>query len=177
MDIFIIKIHIDNWILFELIAGRSCSECLATKFPHARQRSSYLFHRIFRIFSCTVNYVCDGEFNAVTSSPRRIKIRDKPTINKARTHNSSGIKTHLPVYRKLNLPLRTRANGSCNRSSSTGKDCALYSSAIQLLIQARKISCSVISFSVRFLYGYCGNLAIKVIKEISTAQVIHLENY
>lgn len=140
-----------------------------------------LFPSDFRIFSCTVNYICDGEFNAVTSSPRRIKIRDKPTINKARTHNSSGIKTHLPVYRKLNLPLRTWANGSCNRSSSTGKDCALYSSAIQLLIQAWKISCSVISFFVH-LYefsagNYYGNIAIKITKEILSAQAAHTENY
>lgn len=118
-----------------------------------------LFPSDFRIFSCTVNYVCDGEFNAVTSSPRRIKICDKPTINKARTHNSSGIKTHLPVYRKLNLPLRTWANGSCNRSSSTGKDSIINTSIKKYRVPLSLFFVHLYDFSAG---NYYGNIAIKI---------------
>lgn len=63
----------------------------------------YFSHRSFKY---SVNYVCMAIGLTWLLPPRRIKIRDKLTINKARTHNSSGIKTRLLVYRKLNLSLR-----------------------------------------------------------------------
>lgn len=53
--------HIDTEFmhLFEIIAYDYVRNVLTTKFIHAKQRSSYfLCASDFRIFSCTVNYVC-----------------------------------------------------------------------------------------------------------------------
>jgi hypothetical protein len=119
------------------------------KDKNLREECFYLLHKSFKLF--TVNYVCDDRFNVVTS-PRRIKIRDKPTINKARTHNSSGIKTRLPVYRKLNLALRIWTNGSHNHSYGTGKDLVVFLSNSIINTGMKDIPFFLFFFSMRQFY-------------------------
>ena len=80
------------------------------------------FYFSYQIFNFTVNYIYAAIGLTWLLPSCRIKISDKPIINKARTHNSSRIKTRLPVYRKLNLSLRISTNGSHNRFFSEGKN-------------------------------------------------------
>jgi len=87
------------------------------KFTHDIYFSLFLLALPLRAASCTVNYVWLASTRVAPPPSDRIKIRDKPTINKARTHNSFGIKTHLAVYRKLNLSLRRRGGWESQRSS------------------------------------------------------------